>query len=58
MGVIFEDVIFCLHSKKENPKALMIPNLKKIKNLFEQFLYAKQIASKIPYQLLLDYQNN
>ncbi|ACN93531.1 virulent strain associated lipoprotein (plasmid) [Borreliella finlandensis] len=57
-GITIEDAIHSLYSKKDNLEKLEIPNLKKVKNLFEQFLHIKQIASRIPYQLLLDYQND
>ncbi|WP_418905863.1 virulence associated lipoprotein [Borreliella carolinensis] len=58
LGITIEDTIHSLYSKKNNLEKLGIPNLKKVKNLFEQFLYTTQIASKMAYQLLLDYQND
>ncbi|WP_316258737.1 virulence associated lipoprotein [Borreliella andersonii] len=58
LGDIFEEVIVSLYSKKETLKKLGIPNLDKLKNLFEKLLSIKTTVSETMRQLLLDYQNN
>ncbi|WP_235633202.1 virulence associated lipoprotein [Borreliella mayonii] len=58
LTIIIEDATHSLYSQKDNLEKPEIPNLKKIKNLFEQLLYTKQIISRMPYQLLLNYQND
>ncbi|MBB6213672.1 virulence associated lipoprotein (plasmid) [Borreliella californiensis] len=58
LGNIFEEVIVSLYSKKETLEELGIPNLDKLKNLFEKLLSIKTTVSEIMHQLLLDYQNN
>ncbi|QFI15075.1 virulence associated lipoprotein (plasmid) [Borrelia sp. CA_690] len=57
-GEIFDHTIDFLYPKKDTLEKLEIPNLEKLKNLFEQLLSTKTTVSEMMYKLLLDYQND